>query len=120
MDILLSKDTHDCIWINGKTPVTGDRVDVVSQRLGIKLRSFLGEWFINTLYGIPYWQRILGHKARKEDLDLIFQTAILEEQGVKEITFYSSTFANRIYSVSFRVRVTTGDETQLITITPNV
>lgn len=118
MDILLDPVSHDCVFVNGGCPVTLSRVDVVAQRLKIKLLSFRGEWFMDTSYGIPYWQRILGLKIKKADLDLIFQQAILEERGVKQLTFFSSTFNNRIYSISFRVKVTTGDETSTITITP--
>lgn len=118
MDLLLDPVSHDCVFINGATPVTLERTDVVAQRLKIKLLTFRGEWFLDTSYGIPYWQRILGLKIRKSDLDLIFQQAILEERGVKEITFFRSSFSSRIYSLTFRVKVTSGDETETITITP--
>lgn len=118
MDILLDPVSHDCVFINGACPVTTERTEVVAQRLKIKLLSFTGEWFLDLGYGVPYWQRILGKKNKKGDVDLIFQQAILEERGVKEITFFESSLVNRVYSMSFRVKVTTGDETSTITITP--
>ena len=118
MDLLLDPVTHDALFVNGQCPVTTERVDVVAQRLKIRLLTFLGEWFLNTNYGVPYWQRILGFKQKKEAVDLIFQQKILEESGVKELTFFNSTLTNRQYTLSFRVKVTSGAETSTITITP--
>ena len=126
MDLLLDLDPlsssyGDLTWKNGPlTPsyTTQSRVDVVAQRLLIRLRSFQGEWFLDTSYGVPYWS-ILGRKIKKSAVDLIFQREILAENGVKELTFFESTFENRKYTLSFRVKVTTGDETETITLTPN-
>ena len=126
MDLLIITDPlnpsyGDLAWKNGPlTPsyTTQSRVDVVAQRLLIRLRNFEGEWFLDTSYGVPYWS-ILGHKIKKSAVDLIFQREILAENGVKELTFFESTFENRKYTLSFRVKVTTGDETETITLTPN-
>lgn len=126
MDLLLVLDPlspsyGDLTFKNGPlTPeyTTQSRVDVVAQRLRIRLLTFREEWFLDTGYGVPYFQRILGHKIKKSDVDLIFQREILAENGVKELTFFESTFENRKYSLSFRVKVTTGEESGLITITP--
>lgn len=126
MDLLLdlnplSPSYGDLTWKNGPlTPdyTTQSRVDIVAQRLRIRLLTFREEWFLDTGYGVPYFQRILGHKIKKSAVDLIFQREILLENGVKELTFFESTFENRKYSLSFRVKVTTGEESGLITITP--
>lgn len=126
MDLLLdlnqiSPSYGDLTWKNGPlTPdyTTQSRVDVVAQRLRIRLLTFREEWFLDTGYGVPYFQSILGHKIKKSAVDLIFQREILAENGVKELTFFESTFENRKYSLSFRVKVTTGEESGLITITP--
>jgi len=54
----------------------------------------------------------------KTAVDLIFQTKILEEIGVKEITYFESTFVNRQYSLTFKVKVVTGETTAAIVINP--
>lgn len=129
MDLLLDQGTGDLVWHNGPLQVedtTQPFTQTVAQRLFIRLRTNLSEWFINTAYGIPYLQlrgvpsttqTILGKKASKESVDLIFQQNILAENGVKEITSFNSTFTNRQYSMTFTVKVTSGDITQPITIT---
>lgn len=125
MDLLLELDPlspsyGDLTWKNGPLMpeyTTQSRVDVVAQRLRIRLLTWRPEWFLDTSYGVPYWD-FLGKKVKKSDVDLIFQREILLENGVKELTFFQSTFENRKYSLSFRVKVTTGEESGLITITP--
>lgn len=124
MDILLnniegSLDYNDAIFINGSLTtegITSTPAEVVAQRLSIRLQSFLGEWFLNTAYGIPYYQRILSKKTTKTAVDRIFQEQILSERGVREITSFTSTFQNRQYEMSFRVRALDGSQTETISI----
>lgn len=118
---LLGPD-HDIVWNNGaltKEFTTQPLTQTVGQRLKIRLLSFQGEWFINTVYGVPYFSRLLGVKqTSKAAADLIFQSQILAEQGVKEIVSFNSSFVNRQYSLTFRVRVETGEVTAPIVINP--
>ena len=128
MDILLnniegSLDYNDAIFINGPLTtegITSTAAEVVAQRLSIRLQTFLGEWFINTAYGVAYWQRILGKKVSKTAVDRIFQEQILSERGVREITSFTSTFQNRQYEMSFRVRALDGSQTETISINTNL
>ena len=107
----------DLIFTNGQCPVTSESAEIVAQRLTIRLRTFLGEWWLNTSYGVPYLQSILGYKTTKESVDRIMQEQILGENGVLElIEFNSSLGANRQYEMNFRVRARNNELTQLITI----
>jgi hypothetical protein len=121
LDILLDEVSHDVVWNNG--PLTAEfttqpYTQTVSQRLKIRLLTFKGEWFMDTNYGPPYWQEILGMKASKSRVDRIFQQQILLEPGVKEIVSFSSTLVNRQYSLNFRVKVISGEVTAPILISP--
>ncbi|AGR89492.1 hypothetical protein X832_gp022 [Pseudomonas phage PAK_P5] len=42
MDLLLDENSHDIVFVNGQTPVTQGQVQIVAQRLKIKLWTFLG------------------------------------------------------------------------------
>lgn len=121
MDFKLNNQ-NDIIWNNGPLLVedtTQPLTETVGQRLKIRLQTFLGEWFINTVYGVPYFQRLLGQKqTSKAAADLIFQQQILSEEGVKEIVTFESTFVNRRYSLVFSVRVVTGEVTAPIVVNP--
>lgn len=122
MDLLLNPTSWDIVWNNGpltKEFTTQPLVQTVGQRLKIRLLTFLGEWSFNTVYGVPYFQMLLGKKqTSKAAADLIFQQQILAEEGVKEIVTFNSTFVNRKYSLSFSVRVVTGEVTAPIVISP--
>lgn len=109
MDIRLDLSSGDCIFKNGPA-VVGDSVVSeaganVAQRLYIMLRTFAGEWYLNTDHGIPYFQSILGQKTTAQAIDLIFQQKILAEEGVQEIVEFSSNLSpSRVYSMSFKVK----------------
>lgn len=122
IDFLLNSQTHDIVWNNGpltKDYTTQPYTQTVGQRLKIRLLTFMGEWFLDTTYGVPYWQRLLGIKqTSKSAIDLIFQQQILAEPGVKEIVSFDSTFQNRQYSLNFRVKVVTGEITSPIIVNP--
>jgi hypothetical protein len=122
MDFKLDPLEHDILWKNGpltKDCTTQPYTETVGQRLKIRLLTFMGEWFLDTTYGVPYWQRLLGIKqTSKAAIDLIFQQQILAESGVKEIVSFDSTFKNRQYSLSFRVKVVTGQITAPIIVQP--
>ena len=126
MDIKLdlnpvSSGFGDALFVNGpltKQNVTQPFTENVTQRLRIRLLTFEGEWFLDTTYGIPYWQRILGQKPTKSAIDQILQQEILSENGVRELVSFTSSFVNRTYSASFQVRVVNGEVTDTISINP--
>lgn len=120
MDLLLVVETNDAVFHNGpltKEYTTQPFTQTVGQRLRIRLQTFLEEWFWDTTYGVPYYQSLLGRKQRsKAAADLIFQSQILSEVGVKEIVSFKSTFKNRKYSLEFQAKVINGENTDLITL----
>lgn len=120
MDILLDEETHDCVFINGQTPVTQGVRDSLKQRLKIKLMTFLGEWFLDTTYGIPYFQQLMGKNRRLSTVDAAFRKAILEDPDVREITDFNSSLVDRRYSLIFSVRANNGEEVQDLTLEANL
>lgn len=110
MDILLDEDTHDIVFINGDVPTTQGQKVTVAQRLKVRLQTFLGEYFLNTTIGVPYYQRIFGKIKNKSTVDTIFQREILSDEGVLEITSYRSDLdvSSRFLQVTFTVRTSEG------------
>lgn len=105
MDLKLDLTNGDCVFVNGETTVISEPGQNVAQRLYIMLRTFAGEWYLNTDHGIPYFQSILGQKTTAQAIDLIFQQKILAEQGVQEIVEFSSNLnPSRLYSMKFKVK----------------
>lgn len=110
-------DGNGLVFTNGKATVTRDLPESVTQRLTIKLNTFLAEWFLDLEYGIPYYESIFGKQRLKSTIDGIFQTKIKEDDDVLQILDFSSSISqDRIYSMSFRVVVSSGETTNQITI----
>lgn len=118
MDLLLDSDTNDIIFVNGQCPVTQRLTDVVAQRLKITLYTFLGEWFLDTSIGVPYFQQIFGKVRSKSTIDLIFQRIIANDPDVIEILSFESDLAasTRGYTMTFQVRVRDNTSSLPITI----
>lgn len=107
MDLLLDPITNDLVFVNGKATVTQTQSEIVTQRLKITLSTFLGEWFLDTSIGVPYFQQIFGKGRTKSAVDVIFQRIIANDPGVIEIRNFSSVLdsGGRGYSMVFTVRV---------------
>lgn len=83
----------------------------VAQAVETTLRAFRGEWFLNTNFGVPYFQSILGARmVTKEEFDAIIKAAIVGVEDVNRILAYESSFdrGNRVYDVSFTADTTFG------------
>lgn len=106
MDLLLNPSTNDVVFINGDCNVTQSQKDVVAQRLKITLQTFKGEWFLDQDIGIPYIQQIMVKGVPKQTIDVIFQEAILNDEGVEEMVSYYSELdsATRKFKMNFAVR----------------
>lgn len=122
MDLLLDPLTHDLVFVNGQATVTYTQSEIVAQRLKITLFTFLGEWFLDTSVGVPYFQQVLGKGRSKSAIDVIFQSIIAADPGVIEIKEFSSTLDSgaRGYEMTFSVRVSKTETTSPITISVGI
>ena len=80
-----------------------DGAEQVRQQLKIKLKLWTGEWFLDTEFGTPYLQSILGKQLTLSGAIAAIRKSILEVAGVQAIQEFSYDFNNqeRILSVSF-------------------
>jgi len=77
--------------------------EAVAQGVSIRLRTFQGEYFLDTRIGMPYFQKILGFKTSVNVLKEIFRDAILKAPGVDSIQNLTVSYSgvDRTLSVSF-------------------
>lgn len=103
MDIALDPDTNDLLLTAG-SPTLISGADAIAQQLRIRMRFFLGEWFLDTRLGIDYFGKILGKKRRKNLIDSIFRKVIITTPGVKSVDSFDQTFdgATRTLAISFK------------------
>lgn len=79
-----SSGNLDIVVTNGALQtVSGD--DELRQRLEFKLEFFQNDWFLDLLFGIPYYGRVFQRGVNIDDLHGIFTLAIEEEPGVSHV-----------------------------------
>lgn len=108
MDIKIDEDNIGHItFLNGNLFVTGSRQDSLRQRLDIRLKTQLGSWYLNTLYGIDWLDTIFQFGTTKLTIDTLIQAEILKEPFVSSIISFDSDLNGRtgIYSLSFKVKL---------------
>jgi hypothetical protein len=83
--------------------VTGS--DAIAQDLQQRLQSWLGEWFLDTTWGIPFKQQIL---VKNPNLDLIQADILLattDTPGVVQVTDFNFVYDNNARSLSVKLTV---------------
>lgn len=100
---------------NGKMLLLATKQELVKQRLQIKLKTFKGEWWLDTSFGIPYrdtgdGKAIIGKGLTKKDIDAVYISAINTDVDVNSIEYFYSEYSpiQRAYNLSFEVK--TDDE----------
>lgn len=109
-DIALDPLTHDLAFIDQSVAFV-ENVDFVIQKLKIKLQFFLGEWFLDTAVGVPFYSDILIKNPNFPDIENILKATILEVDGVNEILEFKSEFSRSIrkLDVTFKVNTDYGE-----------
>lgn len=108
-DLLIDPTTGDLALVDGAAQwASGDAL--TRQRVGIRLRTQVGEWAYDTSMGLPYFERIL---VKAPDLRLIRALIVAEVQrarGVLAVTRADLTFsrATRRLTATVTARTTTG------------
>lgn len=81
--------------------LTTSFAEYVGLRLRENLSFFLGEWFLDTRQGMPYWRFILGQKYDPGIVDRVFRKGALATVGVATVDKLTSSFdrKSRVLSI---------------------
>jgi len=127
-DIALNRISHDMQF----HPVPNNKyslwfinqADKVAQEIKINLLSFLGEWFLDNRYGVPYLEEILVKNPHMASVETIFRSHIGDVPDVISIDSLGLNWdrKNRILGVAFTCETTYGPikESVKLEITPYV
>lgn len=96
----LSLEEGDFVLLTG--------ADAIASDLKARLQTFLGEWFLDTSIGVPYFTEVYG-KTPAPRLEAIFREEILKTPGVLEILAMQVQKSGRTLSVTFRVSTDFGE-----------
>ena len=79
-DLALNRIDHDMVFhpvLDNKYSIWFiDGADKVAQQIKINLLSFLGEWFLDNTYGVPYLEDILIKNPRMASVEVILRNHI--------------------------------------------
>lgn len=111
---LLSTDRLDRLLDeNGDITINQNATGIsgVIQRIRTRVQIFLEEWFLNEGVGIPYFQKILGHKFNLIVANSAFRKEIAKVQGVAQVRTVNVTFEGktRTLIVDLNARTQFGD-----------
>lgn len=90
--------------------LTIDTIDRIKQKIRIKLRLFLGEYYLDISKGVPFFEKVLKKNPNISEIDFIFKSQILEVEEVSKLLEYNAEFdtALRKYTVDFKALLIDG------------
>lgn len=108
MDIKLDSDGDIFLNVNDLELTLG--IEAKAQHLTQRLRTFLGEWFLDLRIGVAYFQQIMIKNPNPAIVDSIFKKEILNTPGILELTSFNLDIAtNRELTLSFRAITEEGE-----------
>ena len=105
---------RDLLIVNNDLCLTSDSnplgTNNVLQDILQNLNFFLGEWFMNNTYGVPWFQQILVKNPDQAKVEGLLMNTILGTPGVQQLLSYSFKVirATRLLQCSFSVMTTSG------------
>lgn len=73
----------------------------IRQKLSVRFRFFLGEWFLNQLEGVPYYRDVFVHDPNLDVLTTLFKSIALDCPGVLGLKRFKLIFDPESRSASF-------------------
>ena len=109
VDLALSPTTHD-LAVGPFDLALTDGLDAIAQRLRIRLRFFLGEWFLNIEAGLPFYQEILAKGTTRSRVEALLKSEILGTPGVTGLESFALSYDgfSRTATVTFSAKTTAG------------
>lgn len=101
-DLALDPSNGDLIIVDFDLAIVSS-TDQIAQNLAIRLRFIQGEWYLNILDGIPYYQYFFIKNPNQIQIETFLKDEISNTNGVVEITSFSSDFdgLSRKFTVNF-------------------
>ena len=103
-DLALSAATHDLIIVD-KDLVLINNAERVAQQIKITLLAFLGEWFLDQRFGVPYLESVMIKNPNMAFIRGILRGKILDVPDVKSVDALSTQLnvKTRTLTVSYEV-----------------
>lgn len=102
VDLLLSPDHDLALDLLGRAELV-DGAERVGQQIKVTLLAFLGEWFLDTSFGVPYFDQVLVKNPDRAAIEAVFRARILDVPGVSRVRRLALAIdrVRRVLSVEF-------------------
>jgi hypothetical protein len=104
-NLYLNANTYDLEIQNFNLRMTSNIVEYVAQKIENTLKTFKNEWFLNPDIGIPFYDRILIKGADINDVNTIFQKAVLDIPEVSELISFIVEQVGRTYTAELEAQI---------------
>ena len=105
-DIALHANDHDILIKDGDFLLI-DNAERVAQQIKVKLLTFLGEWFLDTTWGVPYLEYILVKQPNQELIKQILSEQILSVDDVKSLNALELDYQVKVRTLIINYEVST-------------
>lgn len=101
---------HDLQLTNGQFTLLEESA-ALALSLSCDLQLFLGEWFLDTREGIPFYRDIFRKNPSIPLITSIFRRAILQKEGISHLAEFALDYdpRARTLALSFEAVTTTGE-----------
>lgn len=100
----------DLALVNGTLAIISDAA-YARQRVEVSLDFLLGEWFLDTRQGVPYFRDVLVRRPNDETVRSVLRRTILNTPGMVSVTTLTTEYdtAARKLTVFFEATYQTGE-----------
>ena len=106
VDIALHANDHDILIKDGDFLLI-DNAERGAQQIKVKLLTFLGEWFLDTTWGVPYLEYILVKQPNQELIKQILSEQILSVDDVKSLNALELDYQVKVRTLIINYEVST-------------
>lgn len=106
VDIALHANDHDILIKDGDFLLI-DNAERVAQQIKVKLLTFLGEWFLDTTWGVPYLEYILVKQPNQELIKQILSEQISSVDDVKSLNALELDYQAKVRTLIVNYEVST-------------
>lgn len=109
-DLQLDTLTHDLVIAPPGDVQLVDGAARVAQQIKVTLLMFLGEWFLDTSFGVPYLEEILVKNPKFAGINALLRARIIDVPGVTRIRALTMDFnrQGRALTVTFNAETPFG------------
>lgn len=101
---------HDLAIEHGDVRLCASDTDAIAQAIIMRLKTFAGEWFLDSNVGLPYLTHMLGKKNSERFLRRIVTEAIKSLPGVMELRDFACELDHTKRSMHIRLSAILSDQ----------